>query len=167
MDTNDLPPILLDYSPRGAEFKAEVIDGFARVCDMIVDRIPWLKEENGVFSGKLRRTDEIVVLNDETLALPEKRKTISGMCVGDFWEIMNVADLYFHHNRDKAKPKLLRVHTTHFKAEFWNVHHAVTFMFDMEGRWTDWEKDYEKNLEWRKNIKTHAEALNEQQPRNP
>lgn len=158
MNIDDLPPILLGYSPRGAELRKEVVEPFGDVLHRIENgiggaTIPWLKEKDGVYSGKVRGRDEVIVLNDETLADYEKRKTISQMAIGEFWEMMNVADLLFHWSREKAKPKLFKVSTTHYNAEFWNSSHAITFMFDMEGRWTDWLKGYEKWQEWLEKIK--------------
>lgn len=141
MKTENFPPILLDFSPKGEELYGQIQDNFLETIHRIADPLPNFKLENGIFVTTLRSNGTKIGLTDENAMNLERRRQLSGMAIGDYWELMNVVDLLFHWNKVKDAKLIFKFETTHFKAEFTNANHAVTFLFDMEERWTDWLKE--------------------------
>lgn len=123
-----LPPILLDYSPSGQELLDQINPVFHEPATRIMNPLPYVRNRDGNWIAYGKKAQYGI----------DEYKPFSQLAIGDFWELMNLAEFVLRHRKDKDSQGIFKFRTTWFSIEFTDLDLCVAFLFDMEGKWTEW-----------------------------
>ena len=127
------PPLLRGFQPSAQAIRSQIETSVLPQANHILARIPFFKEEGATFvttapSGEKLRLDD-----------PSVRQQAVKNAIGDYWELLNIADLWFRWTSAEM-PKVLKIQTSGKLHEFHDQEACQAFLFDMEGEWEEWLK---------------------------
>ena len=128
------PPLLRGFHPDADAIRTQIQPSVLPQANHILDRIPFFQEEGGTFitaapSGKKLRLDD-----------PSARQQAAKNAIGDYWELMNLAEFVFHFKKKKNAKVVFRIETTDYAIEFDDYDKCFKFLSDREAEWESWAR---------------------------